>query len=413
MKRVDELRPGPGEREKELALAAEIIAEIGKHGREAMLVGSIAKNTCLRGDKDLDIFVLFDKAVPRKELEREGLAIGKAVAKAFKAKAGVHYAEHPYTRMVIKSYDIDVVPCYRLAMGERIISAVDRSPLHTEYILSRLEKPNEVRLLKHFCKRIGVYGAEIATHGFSGYLCELLVLKYGSFQRVLEEATNWKRGHHIDVEAHAKRQFSDPLVVIDPVDPERNVAAAVSEQKLCEFILLAREYLKTRRLPVKAALMPNRGRLLAVEWSIGEENEEIIWSQLERFQEKVVAQLRAAEFGVIDSEIWTDSLAKAQLLLELEVWELPKVNDHGGPSVYNYKHAENFIRKYRKAVVRGDRLVTERRREYPTAKSLLKTLLAEPPTHLKGRRFRVLEGAAARKTRAWRGYSQKFWKLTA
>ena len=28
---------------------------------------------------------------------------------------------------------------------------------------------------------IGVYGAEIKVGGFSGYLCELLVMKYGGF----------------------------------------------------------------------------------------------------------------------------------------------------------------------------------------------------------------------------------------
>jgi tRNA nucleotidyltransferase (CCA-adding enzyme) len=44
----------------------------------------------------------------------------------------------------------------------------------------------EVRLLKKFMKGTGVYGAEIKIGGFSGYLCELLILKYRSFAQTIE-----------------------------------------------------------------------------------------------------------------------------------------------------------------------------------------------------------------------------------
>lgn len=411
MKKISELKPTPKERKAELALSGEIIQEIKRLGYDAMLVGSIAKGTCHRGDKDLDIFVLFDKAVPRKTLEKKGLDIGKRVAKAFKVKSRVHYAEHPYTKMVIKGYDIDLVPCYEIEKGEKIISAVDRSPLHTEYVLARLEKPNEVRLLKYFCKRIGVYGAEVETHGFSGYLCELLVLEYGSFKRVLEAAATWEQGKYINLENHGKKKFSEPLVVIDPVDADRNVAAAVSEQKLCEFIMLAREYLKTKKIPTKEKMLPRRGKVYVMEWTIGEENEEIIWSQLQRYEKKLVTQLQAKEFNVIDSAVWTDANTKAQILIELEVWELPPVNDHLGPRIYDKEHIANFIKKYKKGVVRGNRIVTERKREYSTAKALLKDLLKEPVTHLKRKKYRFFEDGKAKKTTVWKEYSTKFWKL--
>lgn len=411
MKKISELKPTPEERKNELGLAAEIIKEVGKHGHKAMLVGSIAKNTCLRDDKDLDIFILFDKTVPRKVLEREGLEIGKKVAKAFKTKATTHYAEHPYTKMNIRGYDVDLVPCYELKRGEKIISAVDRSPLHTEYILSHLKKPDDVRLLKHFCKRIGVYGSEVETRGFSGYLCELLVLHYNGFFEVLENASKWERGEFIDIEKHSKKKFSDSLVVIDPIDPERNVAASVSEQKLCEFILLSRQFLKTKKIPERATLLPKRGKVFVIEWKIRRENEEIIWSQLQRFETKLVKQLREKEFRVIDSLVWTDAEKKAQILLELEVWEFPPVNDHWGPRVYDKQHAEKFIKKYRKAIVRGNRIVTERKREYPTAKRLLKDLLKQPVSHLKGKNYTIFEDEKAKKTRVWEEYAQKFWKL--
>ena len=87
---LDRIVPSEKEREQELALAESIIAEIRALGHDAMLVGSIAKNTCLRGAKDIDIFILFPKRVTRKQLEKKGLEIGRRVCSAFKAEAVVH-----------------------------------------------------------------------------------------------------------------------------------------------------------------------------------------------------------------------------------------------------------------------------------------------------------------------------------
>ncbi|MBN2518456.1 MAG: nucleotidyltransferase domain-containing protein, partial [Candidatus Altiarchaeota archaeon] len=63
-----------------------------------LLVGSIAKDTDLRFDKDIDIFLLFEKGVPREVLETEGLAIGKEFFSVLRGRWEVNYAEHPYTK---------------------------------------------------------------------------------------------------------------------------------------------------------------------------------------------------------------------------------------------------------------------------------------------------------------------------
>ena len=98
---------------------------------------------------------------------------------------------------------------------------------------------------------IGVYGAEIKVGGFSGYLCELLVLGYGSFGDVLEEFAHFNRRVVLDIENYyAQRQselpllFSEPLVIVDPVDKGRNVASAVQPEKLYSFVAAARAFIK-------------------------------------------------------------------------------------------------------------------------------------------------------------------------
>ena len=45
---------------------------------------------------------------------------------------------------------------------------------------------DEVRLLKGFLQSTGIYGAEIAKQGFSGYVSEVLILNFNSFENVIK-----------------------------------------------------------------------------------------------------------------------------------------------------------------------------------------------------------------------------------
>ncbi len=79
----------------------------------------------------------------------------------------------------------------------------------------------------------GVYGSELKTQGFSGYLTELLIIHYGSFENTVKEACFWKPGEKIDLMQHSKIKYDEPLVMVDPTDPKRNVAAPRLQTLLC------------------------------------------------------------------------------------------------------------------------------------------------------------------------------------
>src|SRR5438445_2256353 len=179
-----------------------------------ILVGSVAKGVHLH-EPEIDMFVAFRPDLPREELEREGLAMGDILEHPVRM-----YAEHPYTRGWYKGFEVEVVPCYRITDATQRLSAVDRTPLHVDYVLGHLQEDQatEVRLLKAFAGGIGVYGAEAKIHGFSGYLCKLLVLKYGSFRGVLETAKSWHTGTHLAYGRRAGRPCCDPFGVVRPVD---------------------------------------------------------------------------------------------------------------------------------------------------------------------------------------------------
>ena len=72
------LRPTADEKAHICAIAEKILAAVSKSGKaEGMVVGSIARHTWLRGDHDLDVFMLFDPSLTREELEEQGLSLAR------------------------------------------------------------------------------------------------------------------------------------------------------------------------------------------------------------------------------------------------------------------------------------------------------------------------------------------------
>ena len=159
------------------------------------LVGSTAKDTYLKDNLDIDFFLSFPTKFPKDDIAKNALSIGRKFLKDTEES----YAEHPYLRGYYKDYHVEIVPCYKIEKASQKLSAVDRTPLHTKYIKENLpdsQKP-EVRLFKQFLRGIGCYGAEAEIEGFSGYLCEILILKHASFRKLIESAQNWKTGEKL------------------------------------------------------------------------------------------------------------------------------------------------------------------------------------------------------------------------
>ena len=78
---------------------------------------------------------------------------------------------------------------------------------------------NEIRLTKQFLKAVGAYGANSAIGGFSGYLVEILCIKYKGFLNLIKEISQWKPPVIID----KMRTPDSPIMLCDPVDKNRNV----------------------------------------------------------------------------------------------------------------------------------------------------------------------------------------------
>lgn len=320
---------------------------------EIMFVGSYAKDTFL-SDPDLDLFVLFPTDVPKEDLERVGLRIGDEVLHGYRM-----YAEHPYTRGVFEGVDVDLVPCYHIKDTSKIMSPVDRSPFHARYVMSHMTKGqrDQVRLMKRFMKGIGAYGAEPNVRGFSGYMCEIMVLKYGTFDGVLEAASKWRAGTTVVIEQKGPAMDA-PLVVYDPVDCKRNAASAVHVDTLSKFIVAAREYLAepserfffpNRREPLSPEEMDGiadvRGvRIVAAEFRRPEAVEDNLWSQIWKTQYALARKLDEFGFEVERAAHGMDS-ERITIAFEIARDRLSKATRHAGPPVWT-GGAEGFLKKW-------------------------------------------------------------------
>ena len=68
---LNKIKPAKKEEEDVKKIAHAVIDAIGELGHEAVVVGSIGKHTWLKGDHDIDIFVLFSEETAREELEKK------------------------------------------------------------------------------------------------------------------------------------------------------------------------------------------------------------------------------------------------------------------------------------------------------------------------------------------------------
>ena len=358
---------------------------------DVTLVGSVAKNTALKGKSDIDIFIAFPLETDKQFLKKTGLDLAHKCCEEFESEPQHHFASHPYVTTDIEGCEVDIVPCYAIEDGSQLKSAVDRTILHTRYVKENLSETqqDEVLLLKRFMAMTGTYGSEFKVGGFAGYLCELLIINYGTFENTLKEAISWKFGHVIDLKNYnTSSQFKDSLIVIDPTDENRNVAAALRIDKLAEFIQSARNYIFSdnkkdyfyplnKNLNKKDILNEFEKRnsdLIAFRFNIPDIPLDTLHPQLRKTCQALERKLNDEEFNVFRADYWSDERDCCVILLEMASSNLNNVRVNVGPKVFITQACENFTAKYgrRNCYIQGDFLVHTQEREFRDAIDLIK-----------------------------------------
>ncbi len=333
----------------------EIVSYKDKRISRVLVGGSFAKGTWLENDTDIDFFVMIESNVERAEFEELGKSVGYYALKKYKPY--LRYSEHPYVEGKVDGTRINIVPCYRVEKN-KWKSAADRSPFHTDFMQAKLNEnlKSQVRVLKKFLKAAGIYGSQIAVSGFSGYVTEVLILKYGSFKGVLQVFSELKPNHIISLNPPIEKmieKFTSSIIIIDPIDSNRNLGAAISANSVAKFVLASRlflrypsiEFLRKSRRPNAKILNQIESNLLIIEFNIKKRSPDILWGQLKRKLTTISKMLSNSRFEIINKFCFTDEEKHAVFIFMIEFANLPKITLNKGPEVYLKAETDSYIEK--------------------------------------------------------------------
>ena len=308
------------------------------------LGGSYAKGTWLPEKADIDIFIKFNKKTSEKNFRSIGTEIGFQSLKKYRPYT--RYAEHPFVEAVIEGTRVNIVPCYDVNKGEWQ-SATDRSIHHTKFMSQKLSDSlkEEVRILKKFFFHIDVYGAEIAKEGFSGYVSEVFISYFGSFEKTIKKISELKKGQVI---GNTMKKFDSPIVIIDPVDNNRNLGTAISMDNLGRFVLASRAFLKKPskkffNKPISKRIMKNNDKIVVVQFRFKNRSDDIIWGQIKRASNALKTQLELGGFTVLRNSSVKDEKENAALIFLLHAKKIEKSLVRNGPEISSKEHCEKFI----------------------------------------------------------------------
>jgi len=218
---------------------------------EVVSGGSTAKGTFLKGNFDIDVFVRFkDTGDISLMLEKILTDISGELNVAVEKVHG----SRDYFQFEYKGFFFEIVPVKFINSLDEMENVTDMSPLHVFWVKKKLtdKLSGDVRLAKQFCKACGVYGAESFINGVSGHVLDILIIEYGGFDNFINAVSNWSGITVVDPEKKHSDVFKElnqaklvsPLIVVDPIDPNRNAAAALSKQRYDQLVSVCKKFLE-------------------------------------------------------------------------------------------------------------------------------------------------------------------------
>jgi len=388
-----DLRPSKDEIKLIRQETSQIIKKLNARLRlaKAILGGSGAKQTWIKNVVDVDIFVAYNyKKFSNRSAELSDL-LHPVLKKAFGKVKRIH-GSRDYFQIYRGNLIFEIVPILAVRRSIDAKNITDVSPLHASWIKKRIgNMRGDVRLLKAFCKAQGIYGAESHIKGLSGYVCEILVIKYGGFVKVLRAAQKWQEPVFIDVGRHyynktavlreLNRSKLSPLIIIDPVQKDRNAAAAINEQSIKEFKTAAKKFLMrpsraffVRKIPTRDEIKKKASIVIEVKPLAGKED--IVASKVLKARGHLQAELQKHGFKILSAE-WYWSRERTFLWFILKKTLLDKKNKVSGPPIKNVFHAERFKKAHKNAYTEKGRLYAIVKRPYVDAILCVRHLLKD------------------------------------
>lgn len=334
---------------------------------KAVVGGSFEKNTWVAGNYDVDIFVKFyyDKY--------KNIDISKELEKSLKGvkKTKIH-GSRDYFQIKHGKFNFEVVPVLNIKDYKQAMNVTDISPLHSMFINNNSSKKiqDEIRIAKQFLRSNELYGAESHIRGFSGYLIELLIIYYKGFENFIKNASKWKEQEIIDIKKHYKSKTDlllslnasklGPLIVIDPMQKNRNVGAALSMEKYDLIKNIARKYMKKPSMDyfkIKEFDIAKYKNSIMIEIIPKKGKADIIGSKIYKLFEIMKFRIDEEGFTLNNSGWHYDK--KTYLWFIPKEMEIDKLKKHYGPFIEDYENIRKFKLKWQ-----GYKLYEEKKKSY-------------------------------------------------
>lgn len=414
---------------------------------ECVKGGSIAKETFLKNDYDADLFVRFDasfnedysnaleitlkNAFPKLNIER---VHGSRDYFQFKEKIKNNNEEINY----------EIIPVMKIHSSnyKDAKNVTDLSPEHVfwveKYTKNHPELKDEIRLAKQFCKVNKTYGAESYINGFSGHMIDILIIHYGSFIELINAASKWDVEKNkntlnkkiiIDHEKHLKNPLKElnesktlsPLIIVDPIQIDRNAAAAMSYETLEKFILSCKNFLnapdksffeikkfdidaeikeKTKIIEIKKSNLKIKNKktikLITLKIKTLDGSKDIVGTKILKIFELLNTHIKLNEFNIIFSD-WHFDFEKrnSEMYFIIDNETLSSTIEQIGPPIKEKKDYDNFIQKHtqnkNKIITKNNRAYAITPRKYLIPEKLLADLIKENFIFSRAREIKIDE----------------------
>ncbi len=383
------ISPKEETRKKVLSLVQRFLAELNaklkkhKFRAKAVLGGSYAKDTWLEGDYDVDIFVLFG-------LSHKKDNISDLLHKALEDWNPKRIRGSRDYFHLKKQVLYEIIPALAITSPKQAENTTDFSSKHVDWVKKRSRKlTNDIRMFKKFCKANKVYGAESYIKGISGHVADLIVIYYKGFWNAVCAISKWKPKVIIDIEKTYKtnpllvlnaNKTSGPLVIIDPVQPERNAAAALSQETFNALVKVSgaftkkptKKYFEEKITDLKK--LAKTGCLEVIKCTPLADPQDIAGTKILKVFEYIKKSF--ADFGVKKSGWQWNGKDDAELWFVLKKKNLPEKAIIQGPPLVLTRHVAKFKKAHPDVFAKATKrfVYANIKREITTPEQLLKKL---------------------------------------
>ena len=335
--------------------------------------GSFGKKTYLKGTFDVDIFTRFSLKYEDSQLSTLTKEIlDKANLKYLKQKGSRDYYSGFFGKN--KKIYFELVPNFKIKNIEDAKNTTDFSPLHLLFLQEKIKKnPNltdEIRLAKQYFKSKSLYGAESYINAFSGHTIDLLIVYYQSLENLIKSGKNWGEetiidinnfySNPFDIKKYIDKSKQSNLIIVDPIDSQRNASRALNRDNYGKFILtcinqkeFSKKDFQIKKISFEKLISNAKNfekkslttcLIYKLKFNLNDQSQDIVGTKMLKVFEKIEDYFISFDFNIFNSNFHINmNTCECLFIYFLKQKNLNSFKLISGPNVNLTNAVENFI----------------------------------------------------------------------